>query len=69
MGTEKRGWSEAREIREIRLVFDSDLCHRDENHQRLVRIPVDLRARKLTLRILGFNGRQDSGGVFAFDAK
>ena len=43
--------------------------HTDSNYQRLVRIPVDIRARKLTLRILGFAGQQDSGGVFAFDAQ
>ena len=43
--------------------------HTDGNYQRLVRIPVDIRARKLTLRILGFAGQQDSGGIFAFDAQ
>ncbi|MBE6371854.1 MAG: FAD-dependent oxidoreductase [Lentisphaerae bacterium] len=43
--------------------------HTAGNYQRLIRIPVDIRARKLTLRILGFAGQQDSGGVFAFDAQ
>ena len=52
------------------LLADGKAVYRtDSNYQRLVRIPVDIRARKLTLRILGFAGQQDSGGVFAFDAQ
>ena len=104
--TAEYDFGEEKSIREIRLVFDSDLehpnlnvvanywlqgkvftppsslvsafdlladgkiiYHTDNNYQRLIRIPVDIRARKLTLRILGFAGQQDSGGVFAFDAQ
>ncbi len=52
------------------LLADGKVVYRtDSNYQRLIRIPVDIRARKLTLRILGFAGQQDSGGVFAFDAQ
>ena len=45
------------------------ICRMDNNHQRLVRIPVDVKARELTLRVLQFAGKQESGGVFAFDAE
>ena len=54
----------------VMALADGKVVYRTEsNYQRLVRIPVDIRARKLTLRILGFAGQQDSGGIFAFDAQ
>ena len=104
--TAEYDFGEAKPLREIRLVFDSDLkrpklntmanywlestvfsppetlvsafelladgkviYHTENNYQRLVRIPVNVKAWKLTLRILGFAGQQESGGVFAFDAE
>ena len=104
--TAEYDFGEAKPLRTIRLVFDSDLkrpkqnmmanywlestvfsppgtlvsafelladgkviCHAENNYQRLVRIPVNVKARKLTLRVLQFAGKQESGGVFAFDAE
>ena len=51
------------------LADGETVFHTENNYQRLVKIPVNIQARKLTLRILGFAGQQDSGGVFAFDAQ
>ncbi|MBO4633015.1 MAG: FAD-dependent oxidoreductase [Lentisphaeria bacterium] len=52
------------------ILADGQVIHRTENnYQRLVKIPVDLQARKLTLRILRFSGQDAAGGIFAFDAR
>ena len=52
------------------ILADGQTIFRTENnYQRLVKIPVNIAARKLTLRILGFAGRGDTGGVYSFDAR
>ena len=51
------------------LADGQPVYHTENNYQRLVKIPVNIAARKLTLRILGFAGQGDTGGVYAFDAR
>ncbi len=52
------------------ILADGEIVfHTENNYQRLVKIPVKVQTRKLALRILGFAGQGNTGGVFAFDAK
>ena len=51
------------------ILADGKVVYRTENnYQRLVKIPVEVQTRRLALRVLGFAGQGDTGGVFAFDA-
>ena len=52
------------------ILADGKVLYRTENnYQRLVKIPVNITARKLALRVLGFAGQGSTGGVYAFDAR
>ncbi|MBR4663741.1 MAG: FAD-dependent oxidoreductase, partial [Lentisphaeria bacterium] len=52
------------------ILADGKAVYRTENnYQRLVKIPVNVQTRKLTLHVLGFAGQGSTGGVFAFDAR
>ncbi len=56
-------------VSSFELLADGKTVFRtDKNHQRLVRIPLDVSARKLALRVCGFAGTErTTGGVFSFD--
>ena len=58
-------------VSSFELLADGKSVFRTEsNHQRLVRIPLDIRARKLVLRVCGFAGSErTTGGVFSFDVR
>lgn len=57
-------------VSSFELLADGKSVFRTEsNHQRLVRIPLNIRARKLVLRVCGFAGGEETGGVFSFDVR